>query len=244
MDSKVGHFRWRLRAAALFAFLLAAPGALDADTLQWNGVNGVAYGGYYVSPYKATNLDTGEQLLLYCLDFNHWASTTQWEANINTLGENTGQYQYTSNDPSPDFAYDFAQLDTVLKRYLAAAWLFGQELNTNDSRTLGVFQYAAWKLFVDTAHVGAYTSALNSINSTLNGRTFQQDVQSALDGALSGFSTVNASAWRLVSPVPAGTQNSKQEFLTPVPEASAILGLLAVIALAFGAEIRRARLAR
>jgi hypothetical protein len=229
---------------ALFACVLLAPGAAFADTLQWGGVNGVAYGGYYVSPYYATNLtpDPDEQLVLYCLDFNHWASTTQWQANINTLGENQSQYQYTSNDPSPDFAYDFTGLDTVLKRYLAAAWLFGQELNTKDSRTLGVNQYAAWKLFVDVEHDEEYDAALAEI--TISDSNFAADVQKALEGALANFSTVNASAWRVVSPDPARQPSSKQEFLTPVTESSGLLALLAVMVIALGAELRRARLAR
>lgn len=224
------HLRGTLGWLALFACVLLAPTAAFADELQWTGVNGIASGGYYVSPYKATNLTTGEQLSLYCLDFNHYAATGKWEASINQLGENMSSYQYGGVTDLSVFAfYDGL---AVLDRYLAAAWLFSQELNTPNSQTLGIYQYAAWKLLVDDSHVGTYNTAL--------GRTgLGTQVDQALTLAFASYQTADLFGWKVVT-----SKFGTQEFLTNVPEPSAILLLFLVVGMTLGAELRRTRPAR
>jgi hypothetical protein len=134
----------------------------------------------------------------------------------------------------------------VFLRYKAAAWLFSQEVITPGTRALGIYEYAAWELFLNPAHAATFNSALGSIDSVdpVTHHTFQFDVGQALTSAqiAANYNSVDLTQWKLVSPVPPGKADSVQEFLTPVPEPSAVVLLVTVIWLAgliFACERRR-----
>ena len=124
----------------------------------------------------------------------------------------------------------------VFSRYKAAAWLFSQEVTIPGTRALGIYEYAAWELFLDPAHASSFDTALGSIDSVdpITNHTFQFDVGQALTSAqiATNYNSIDLSRWELVSPVPPGKPDSVQEFLTPVPEPSAAVLLVTVIWLA------------
>jgi hypothetical protein len=211
-------------ALALLACALL-PSAARADEMVFEGVNGVAYGGFYVSPYSAADTTLGTTIQLYCLDFNHDVNFgQQWTAHIQDLSAaNVGSYQYGANNTTFVTAPGLG----LFERYEAAAWLFSQEGSAPTARVLGIYEYAAWALFLDTAHESQYENALNSVNDTdpVTHNTFQFDVQQALNAALdpANYGTVNLANWQVVTPDPAGLASSVQEFLTPTPEPSATI---------------------
>lgn len=232
-----------IRWTKLLLWAALIPGAAYADQMHFDGANGAAFGGFYVSPYTATDQTLNHQIALYCLDFNHSIDFDQtWSADINTLeASNLSKFQYGGStdfvvDPS-DPAFD------VFSRYKAAAWLFSQEGSAPGQRVLGVYQYAAWELFLEHSHQSEFNTALASIDSIdpVTNHTFQYDVDQALMAAQIGgnYNSTDLSQWRVVSPVPAGRTDSVQEFLTPVPEPSAILLLSSTILIGGFVAVRR-----
>jgi hypothetical protein len=179
---------------------------------------------------------------LYCLDFNHSVYFgQQWTAQVQKLSPaNMAGYQYGAINAS----FVNAPGDPLFARYQSAAWLFTQEGPAPTTRALGVYEFAAWELFLDSAHQAEFDAGFNSIDDVdpITHHTFQFDVAQALAAALSpaNYGKVDLSRWNVVSPANAGTPNSVQEFLTPVPEPSlAILTAISVLGLiAFGRRRR------
>jgi len=226
---------------------LVSPPA-HADEMSFQSVNGVAYGGYYVSPYQAVDQTLGTTLQLYCLDFNHDVNFgEQWPANLYAMTQsNSVNYQYGANNyANPIFVTDPNDPNfTIWDRYQAVAWLFSQEGPSPSGRALGVYEYAAWQLFLTTDNLAAYCDSLGTdamgchsssygsgIHDVSNGHTFQQDVDAALTAAMNpaNYGSVDLSKWDVVTPIPAGQTNSVQEFLTPitpVPEPSTVVPLV------------------
>ena len=182
------------------------PARANTITLDWVGPNGNNAGGYYISPYTAQIDGTNQSLLIYCIDFNHdIAPPYQWEANIAPLTSNVSSFQYGTTDPN-------AALD-----YQAAAWLIsdlynltqGTKTSANPSWDEAVDQYAAWGIFVDSAHQGTYNNSLASL-----GPWFDYAVNSQRGAAFNQVQTPGYQPtlqWDVVTPNPI---DSAQEFLT------------------------------
>jgi hypothetical protein len=221
----------------LFALAALIPAAIFADQMQFVSANGSIIGNYYISPYTGKDLTLNSQLTLYCLDFNHDVTFGQvWAANVASLSPaNLSGYQYGTGSP----VFVTAPVMDLFARYEAAAWLFTQSLATANARWQGVYQYAAWALFLDPSHQSQYNSSLGSVNLVDPGtlHTFQLDVTQALNAALdsNNYGSVNLALWNVVSPQNAGQRDSVQEFLSPaaVPEPSTVV-LLATVALLIG----------
>ena len=138
----------------LLLFLLAA-GAAFGDDLVWTSAGSNVWSIYYVSPYQAQDKSLGEQLNLFCLDYNHdIAPPNEWNANLNPLvasgnaSANLSKFQFGGSYPNVlppgttnanAFAFQSetytnnastvtADLTTSASfdRYLEAAWLFTQ----------------------------------------------------------------------------------------------------------------------
>jgi len=192
--------------------------------LDFNSPGNNPVGYYYVSPYTATVKGTGSVLTLYCIDFNHDISTSEeWTANLNPLSKSyVSNYQYGSTGTVP----------SVWMKYEMAAYLITQLSQTTDKQQQAIDEYAAWKVFLDTAHTGAFDASV----AAAGGATFAAAINTAYANAQSavanGYTPVG---WAVVTPDPAGLLGSPQEFLTTanelgaVPEPSSIVLLVTVV---------------
>jgi len=203
---------------------------------------GVAYGGsYYVSPYYGKDLTTGQSnILLFCLDFDHeinfgqeWTSTIHsvpsTQAGFNAAAS-TFQFGNVPNGSSgPTFVQPTPSGQTIAlnswQRYQVATRLFGQELSllgptlqstsSAFARDRAVYQYAVWEVFLEN-------------NYTVGG-------VAVLDEALANYSTADLDGWTVVSPAPANTPGSAQEFLSrsfavsPEPSSIVLLGTMILL---------------
>lgn len=89
-----------MRTYALGALLLLgwSSGSLLADDLTWGGTYVANWDNFGTSPYSATNTTNGQQLQIFCLDFNdEIAPPFDWSASIIPLTQanvaGTGAYQ-------------------------------------------------------------------------------------------------------------------------------------------------------
>ena len=203
--------RTRFIVALLFAALAPVSAFADPMTLDWLSPGDNPYGSYYVSPYVATVKGTGQQLTLYCIDFNHEvAPPTEWNAQLLPLDSSAVTLQYGNTGNAG-----------VRASYETAAWLIEQLIQQPDHRSQAVYQYAAWEVFLDSAHQAKFNAAMNAVP---NPADFAIRVADAL--AKANYAVTNgwtANGWTVVTPVPAGQANSTQEFLTSVPEPAAML---------------------
>ena len=230
---------FRALSLVLF-FVLLIPARAGVLTLDWIGAGNNPVGGYYVSPYTAEIRNTGDFITLYCIDFNHEvAPPLEWQAVIQPLTwSNVGSLQYGNWS---------SNVNNTWINYEAAAWLITQLTQSNSLYQQGVDQYAAWKIFLDPAHAGAFDYWVNALGSS-----FAADVNAAYTNAFTAVQNgYSPTGWDVVSPDPAGLPDSTQEFLTPAeaqltplatPEPGSIL-LLGTILLA-GASLGRWRLGR
>jgi hypothetical protein len=193
--------------------VFAIAGSLSADTdpvinLTWDHANGNAWGNYYISPYYARVTEwSNETIALYCIDFNHEiAPPYVWTAHLSAI-----------NDVDLDNAtYGVAggTNDHDLEFYSRAAWLITQSLSA-DARGQDIYQYAAWGLFVDSAHKGNWESSAGSLLT---------DAQTAIDASKIAWDNhnIDAAGWRVVTGYPVNGQ-VPQEFITHMPEPSSVL---------------------
>ena len=203
----------RLLVAFTMMLLPASLSAYSITTLDWVSAGNNPQGYYYVSPYTAQVKGSPQQLTLYCIDFNHEvAPPLEWNAVIEPLAfSNFSNFQYASLG-TPASTWD---------KYQAAAWLITQLSNVAGSTSQAqyqraVFQYAAWKIFVDPAHIGAFSGS----QSAVGGAAFANQVTTAYNNAFAAVQGgYTATGWQIVSPYPAGNIDSVQEFLTPGPPA-------------------------
>src|SRR5690242_7529827 len=153
-----------------------------------------------------------------------------------------------SSTSGPSFAQPVPTGQTISlnswQRYQVATHLFNQELSLLGptlqstsaafSRDRAVYQYAVWEVFLENSYaaggysydyVSDFNASFNKIGNADSG--FKNDVTVALDEALANYSTADLASWTLVSPIPANTPGSPQEFLTRSfatnPEPSAIV---------------------
>jgi len=199
--------------------------------LDWVSPGSNPAGYYYVSPYTAQVKGTGQVLTLYCIDFNHEvAPPLEWNANLQSFEfANVGNMQY---------GIGAASLPPIWLKYEAAAWLITQlssPANTNNLYQQDIYQYAAWQVFLYPSNASTFLGSENAAG----GSTFVTQVNNAYNDAFNavknGYVPVG---WDVVTPDPAGTPGSTQEFLTPDPPAPtpepASLILLATV---FGAVV-------
>lgn len=204
--------------------LASFSGALFGDVvLDFVSPGNNPEGYYYVSPYVAQVKGSNQTLLLYCIDFNHEvAPPNEWTANIQVLdAANVPGLQYGSALPAAAAWVD----------YEAASWLIVQmanisPLDPNRLHDAGVLQYAAWKIFLLPANVSVFDASENAV-----GGNFANAVNTAYANAFAAVTGgYKPTGWRVVTPVPAGTPGSTQEFLTPdTPEPSALVLLVTLL---------------
>jgi hypothetical protein len=227
-SKELGDFNMRfLRWAALIAAI--APSGLFATDVTLDFVspgNNIA-GYYYISPYTAQIAGTGQLLTLYCIDFNHEVDPpAQWNATIQAFDyANVPNMQYGGGGQN--------QQDTWFK-YETAAYLIGELMNSPDDpqglHQQAIYQYAAWKIFLDPAHTGAF----NASEAAAGGPTFAAAVDAALNGAVTAaLQGTSTGQWEIVTPDAKGLSTSTQEFLifnpNPTPEPSALILLVTVL---------------
>ena len=233
----------------LLLAVFAWTGVLLADNLDFT-VNGSPYdatgfgGYYYISPYYAHDNTTGNNLTMFCLDFDHEINTPEnYDANIHAIpGSSTSfsgvanQFQFGAVTDLSNFADTYGVLTgaSIYQRYEAAVWLVSHEmaeLNALGGAAVNSFaghqirakyQYAAWELFVYQGSDSAMlASSLAAVGANAYGSSFGADVGSELTAAITAAKNgaVSLVGWAVVSPVPVGQPNSLQEFLSPVSSA-------------------------
>jgi hypothetical protein len=164
-------------------------------TLDWVSAGNNVAGIYYVSPYTAEIKNTGQFVTLYCIDFNHEVAPPLNLASV----------------PSTEYGTSSSNLTSVWIKYEAAAWLITQLTQADNAYQKDIDQFAAWKIFLDPAHIGAYTASVNAM-----GQAFGAQVTAAYDRAFGAVANgYTPTGWDMVTPDPAGRADSTQEFLTP-----------------------------
>jgi PEP-CTERM motif len=223
INRRVPELKRALLAVAFGVTLL--PGCLSAyniSTLDWVSSGNNLQGNYYVSPYTAQIRGTAQQLALYCIDFNHEVSPPNaWNAIVEPFTfSNFSTFQYASLG-TPAGTWD---------KYLAAAWLIDELTQvggntSHDQYQKAVFQFAAWRIFVDNAHMWEYSQA----QAAVGGGAFSSEVTAAYNDAFNAVhGGYSALGWQIVAPYPAGNEDSVQEFLVPgtpapTPEPASII---------------------
>lgn len=217
-------FRWATLVAVI------APSGLFANEVTLDFVspgNNVA-GYYYISPYTAQIKGTNQFLTLYCIDFNHEiAPPVEWTAKIQDFDyANVPAMQYGASGQN--------QQDTWFKYETAAYLITELAQSSNDAQGLhqqAIYQYAAWKVFLDPAHTGAF----NASEAAAGGAAFVDAVNAAFNSAVTAVQQgIAFNGWQIVTPDPAGNLNSAQEFLifnpiNPAPEPSTLILLVTVL---------------
>lgn len=184
-------------------------------------------GYYYVSPYTAQIKGTNQVLTLYCIDFNHEVDPpTEWGANIQ-------DFDY-ANVPTMQYGGGAQKQQNTWFEYETAAYLIG-ELRNSPNTPQGlyeqdIYQYAAWKVFLDPAHTGAFNSSEAAV-----GANFAALVDGAFNDATAAVKQgASLGSWEIVTPDTRGLANSTQEFLIwnptdSAPEPSAVILLATVL---------------
>jgi hypothetical protein len=191
------------RLSVLFMIVAAIAAA---DDLTWAGQNGLSWGGFYTSPYSATDNTLNSSVTRFCLDFNHEINPpSNWQADFNALNAgNVSKYQYSGSYGHGVTGYAFTgdNLGAVTtdtdryRRYLEAAYLFtniqkAQLANPTDANTMIVSQVAAWLLFVDAAHDAPGTGLEANVAGT-TGNWSVQDYVAANDVSINtGLASVS-----------------------------------------------------
>ncbi|HEY6990725.1 MAG TPA: PEP-CTERM sorting domain-containing protein [Bryobacteraceae bacterium] len=184
-------------------------------------------------------------IILFCLDFNHEITVNQvWDATVHQVPLTQAAFDTAAstfqfgNVPGsgPTFVQPLPSGESVAltswQRYQVVAHLFNKELGLLGSgmsstsaafnRARAVYQYAAWEVFLENNYTaGGHTynyvtnfmASFNTIGSA--DAHFKNDVQSALNEALTNFSTADLNGWTVVSPKAANLPGSAQEFLSP-----------------------------
>ncbi len=237
-------FKQNLRLLLLF---VAIAGYAGADQMTWYGPNGTNWAGFYTSPYYVddTSKTPAIRLTLFCLDFNdEIAPPTAWVANIRDLNSDnvTSFAQFGGHyDPNVQVSFPVAGYGDAYTRYKEAAWLFTQIeafQAQGDTASMIMYQVAAWELFVDSSHIVTLTNDIGQ-------GQFRADVDHALAAAQTAVNgTFTGAGWSLVTGDLTWVNDSYggkhvQEFLTPIPEPSAVVLLVTVAG--FLATARRRR---
>ncbi len=213
-----------LRRFCRLLLLASVPGGLFGDVvLDFVSPGNNPQGYFYVSPYLAQVKGSSQTLTLYCIDFNHEVTPAdEWTANIQVLDAASVPGLQYGNALPPAVAW----VD-----YEAAAWLIAQmarisPLDPNGLQEAGVLQYAAWKIFLYPANLPVFNASENAV-----GGNFANAVNTAYANAFTAVTGgYKPTGWRVVTPNPAGTPGSTQEFLTPdTPEPSALVLLITLV---------------
>jgi hypothetical protein len=214
---------------------MAASGWGTTLTMDWVSPGNNPVGYFYVSPYTAQVQGTSQLLTLYCIDFNHEvAPPLEWQANLQTFDQaNVPNMQY-GGLPNPSNTW----VD-----YEAAAYLVTQMAQALSSPTPNLYQsavdqYAAWEIFLDSSH----TALFNQSVAAAGGSGFSSAITAAYNNAFvqvaGGYTPTG---FDILTPDPAGTPGSTQEFLVfandagnlnpaSTPEPSSIALLATVLA--------------
>jgi hypothetical protein len=163
----------RYKGICLVACVLGLCSAGFADNMEWSSAGSNVWQGFYVSPYTATDKNTGQLISIFCIDYNHEiAPPMDWDANIVPFSSgNYSQYQFGGNYPhiSPgdtsnptNFAFQgqttasngasvTANLSTSngLDRYLELVWLATQMENALTDGRNGLLSTAAMNEVID-----------------------------------------------------------------------------------------------
>jgi hypothetical protein len=272
---------WKYSVFCLALTSLPAIGLCDQMVFQ--NVSGAGYpadsyyGNYYVSPYYGTDITTSQNnILLYCLDFDHEISLNQhWNASVHQVPTTQSGFNAVASSfqfgnvpggsSGPTFVQPVPSGEVVTlgswERYQVATHLFNRELGllgpgmiSNSaafSRERAVYQYAVWEVFLENNYTtGGHTySYYNDFMASFNrigsfDALFKTDVKTVLDEALTHYSTADLAGWTVVSPIPANTPGSEQEFLSPsfatTPEPTSMF-LIGTVAILIGAARFRRR---
>ena len=237
-----------LKKCSLPLLLLALmAGTASADQLKFLGPvytdsSWATWNGYWISPYKVLDETTNQNLVVYCLDYNHEIGTNQeWNADFRLLTQaNAANFLY-GNLPATGGTYP-AGLPDGWTRYQMAAYLFEQsELvqppGTDPAKRTQMVnaQAAAWGLFA--ANSAIETAVLND--------PAKRALQLAAYNAVTGGTFTPPDNWYVLT-----DQNRNapvQEFLVQgysfdrAPEPATIAQLGTVAALLGLAALRRRR---
>jgi hypothetical protein len=230
--AKTVTFMKRFHSLAMLMMGMAVSGWGIPLTLDWvsPGDNPVGY--VYVSPYTAEVQGTNQLITLYCIDFNHEvAPPLEWQANLQTLDQ--------ANVPN----MQYASTTNAWAGYEAAAWLIDQLAGTSNLEQQAVYQYAAWMIFLDPAHTAFYDASVAASGLSGFGNAIDTAYNQAITAVNNGYTPTG---FDVLTPTPAGTPDSTQEFLVfdpnpdsaSSPEPSSIV-LLATVLASCGFYVKR-----
>jgi hypothetical protein len=144
-----------------------------ADNMEWTSAGNNVWQGFYVSPYTATDTNTGQLLSIFCIDYNHEiAPPMDWQANIVPFSTgNFSLYQFGGSYPNiqpgdtstpANFTFQkntaasngatvTANLTTSngLDRYLELVWLATQMESALTDGSHGLLSTAAMNAVID-----------------------------------------------------------------------------------------------
>jgi hypothetical protein len=196
----------------LIFFALAATGAAFADDMSWVSAGNNVWSIFYVSPYTALDSTTGQNLMLFCIDYNHEISPPNaWQASVTPLTTtNLSQYQfggtYTNVLPAGSTAassYAFqsntaisngstvtANLSTsgAMDRYLELAWIVTQMETALTDGQSNKMTTAAMDTALDVYQVADWLIfADNGPSEFTSGQTNLSDLENRIGATGGGF---------------------------------------------------------
>jgi hypothetical protein len=193
--------------------VLALSTAGFADNMEWSSPGNNVWQGFYVSPYTANDVTTGQLLSIFCIDYNHEiAPPMDWQANIVPFSSGSvSQYQYGGNYPNivpgntsipANFAFQgdtavsngasvTANLATSngLDRYLELVWLATQMESALGDGNNGLLSTAAMDAVIDVYQAADWLVFADSAPSEFtSGETSLQDLQGRIGSTGGSFS--------------------------------------------------------